>query len=176
MAGPAEEAALRAVVHEIVADVLAQVRTESGGTPPSPPSRIVAGTGPASALTAAACPPGGFRNPADASVRQVSITNDEELAEFVAMVVRMCDNPKARMELKSRKVSFSLAAPARDSRPRPSGAVERVRAGVVNERGARAMIAAGLCRLEIGPRVTVTPLARDLLRAKGIEILKGRWD
>lgn len=100
-------------------------------------------------------------------------TTDADLDALVKHVAALCDDPRARAELKSGKRTVSwndvagqpkshAAVPAATSK-----AAHRVERGAVTERAVLAAHQAG-ATLIVGRRAVLTPLARDRARALGV--------
>lgn len=114
----------------------------------------------------------------------VSIRSDAELAQFVKRLVEILKDGRSREELESGRWVFRLGtaagasaiagtsaapsgAPVSPAAPPPSAA--RIDQGMVSERQIEAL-PPGTTKLVIGKAVRFTPLARDRLRLRGIEI------
>ena len=137
---------LRGVIRELLAEELAKLRAGAGGhggTEPRPPARE----------------------------EQVSIRSDAELAAFVERLVALMKDAGARAEIESGRRVFRLAhgASATVPRARAAAPAARFERGLVTEREVQAL-PAGTAELHAGKRVRLTPLAKDLLRARGIVI------
>jgi len=102
-------------------------------------------------------------------VRPVRLATDEELHEFVLLVIALADNPKRRRDLLAGRLRFTLALAGAPQGP----AGHRIDKGAVTERAVQAAATAG-ARLILGPRAVLTPLARDRARALGVPIEKER--
>ncbi len=161
---PADSEALRALVREVLADLL---------PPPAP------APGPAQAgLAQAGLARPGLAQPGPAhTVRErvthteaVSLRTDADLAAFVMRLLHLFENPQRREALRAGRLRFTLAAPAGPGSPRPSHRVEK---GAVTEAMVTAAAREG-ARLVLGRRAVLTPLARDRARSAGVEIEKER--
>ncbi len=146
---PVDREELRALVREALRDALpelvaASVTTMTNGTTTAPGPRV----------------------------EDVRVADDADLAAFAARVLDLAD------DVRSGRVGFRLAgaasagaAPA-GAAPLPRPAAEhRIDTGAVSERHVRAAERAG-ARLVLGPRAVLTPLARDRVRASGVEIVR----
>ncbi len=104
----------------------------------------------------------------------VSIGSDADLAAFVAKLMKLAGDARARRDIEQGRVVFRLAGnaqPASGSTPVPApvGDTVRMERGVVSERQVDAM-PKGTRILQAGPQVKLTPLAKDRLRRRGIKI------
>ncbi len=104
------------------------------------------------------------------SVEVVSLRTDADLAGFVLRLLHLFENPKHRDALRAGRLRFRLAATAVPGSVQPSHRVEK---GAVTEAMVAAAAKAG-ARLVLGPRAVLTPLGRDRARAAGVEIVKER--
>ena len=168
----AETEAIRALVREVLADLLPSAARDPGN-PGTAGSRGL--PGPAGGLgtgTGAPAQPGlphTVREDVE-SVEVVSIRTDAELGSFVLHLLHLFENPKHRDALRSGRLRFRLAAPAAPGSAQPSHRIEK---GAVTEAMVTASARAG-ARLVLGRRAVLTPLARDRARATGVEIVKER--
>lgn len=190
---PASAAELRALVREVLAEVLPARRPPGVSGHPAPASGQAA-----AGLSAGGVPSGipsgrparpdsmitedpppdrrtNFRDheaqpPGAAAGWEVRIGSDADLREFALRVLKLADNPKQRRELIAGRIGFRLAGQPRET-GRP--AVHRVDKGAVTERAVVAAAAAG-ARLVLGPRAVLTPLGRDKARALGVPVDKER--
>ncbi len=179
----AESDAVRAVIREVLAELLPATLAAAGGNG--------AGTGHASAPPGVAQPgmaqPGmaqpGMAQPGMAqpglaypvsedarSVQTVSLRTDADLGAFVSRLLHLFENPKHRDALRSGRLRFRLAPAARPGSARPAHRVEK---GAVTEAMVAEAAGAG-ARLVLGRRAVLTPLARDRARAAGVEIERER--
>ncbi len=124
----------------------------------------------------------------------VNLSTDEDLAAFVARLLDL--DPEQHEELRSGRKRFRLAAPVvplASAPPRPPAAagpaaagpaaagpagpgaspVRRIERGAVTEAVINQAARAGE-RLVLGRGAVLTPLARDRVRASGVEIEKER--
>lgn len=106
----------------------------------------------------------------------VEIASDADLAAFVAKLMKLAGDAKARRDIEQARLVFRLAGTARqasvsapDPAPAPSGGTVRIERGVVSERQVDAL-PRGTRVLRAGKNVKLTPLARDRLRQRGIKI------
>lgn len=109
----------------------------------------------------------------------VSIRSDADLQAFVKRIAEILKDGRSREEIERGRWVFRLgdrptAGPvqpmASPARPNPVSA--RVERGIVSERQIEAL-PQGTTRLVVGKQVRFTPLARDRLRMRGIEIERG---
>ena len=176
--------AIRALVREVLADLLPAARRDPGnpggaGPAGSPDPGNPGGAGPApsgpwQAGTAQGGPgqaglPHTVREHVE-SVEVVTIRTDGDLGAFVLHLLHLFENPKHRDALRSGRLRFRLAATAAPGSARPSHRIEK---GAVTEAMVAASARAG-ARLVLGRRAVLTPLARDRARAAGVEIVKER--
>jgi hypothetical protein len=159
---------LRALVREALADVLpaAPPAPALPAPPPSPPPAPV---------SSAPAQDGAVYTVRDgvASVETVSVRTDQELAAFVARLLRLVENPRRRDDLRTGRLRFRLAAGGAAGAAGSARPVHRIDKGAVTEAAVRDAARAG-ARLVLGPRAVLTPLARDRARAAGVEIEKER--
>jgi hypothetical protein len=158
----ADTDAIRALVREVLADLLPAAGRVPGNH---------GGTGPAPAQAGPAQPglPHTVLQDVE-SVRAVSIRTDADLGKFVLDLLHLFENPKHRDALRAGRLRFRLAAAAAGGTAQPSHRIEK---GAVTEAMVAAAARAG-ARLVLGPRAVLTPLARDRARAAGVEIVKER--
>ena len=161
----ADTEAIRALVREVLADLLPAAGRDPG---------LVPGAGGPGALGAAGVPaqdglPHTVREHVE-SVEVVSIRTDADLGNFVTHLLHLLENPKHRDALRTGRLRFRLAAAAAPGSAQPSHRIEK---GAVTEAMVAASARAG-ARLVLGRRAVLTPLARDRARAAGVEIVKER--
>jgi hypothetical protein len=149
--------AIRALVREVLADLLPSIAGDGAG-------QVPAQVGPAQPGLAHS-----VRENVE-SVEVVSMRTDTDLAAFVMHLLHLFENPKHRDALRSGRLRFRLAATAAPGSVQPSHRVEK---GAVTEAMVTAAARAG-ARLVLGPRAVLTPLGRDRARAAGVEIVKER--
>lgn len=108
--------------------------------------------------------------PATPAAESVSITSDADLAAFARRVLELAEDPKTRAAIAAGRHNFRLAgsAPAA-STTAPTSQSHRIDKGVVTE-AVIAKLPKGITRLILGPGVSVTPLARDKLKARNISL------
>ena len=164
--------AIRALVREVLADLLPAAGPVPGNPGGAGPGEL--GAGPAGLSTGASGPaqdglPHTVREHVE-SVEVVSIRTDADLAGFVLHLLHLFENPKHRDALRTGRLRFRLAAPAAGGPAQPSHRIEK---GAVTEAMVAASARAG-ARLVLGRRAVLTPLARDRARAAGVEIVKER--
>ena len=145
---------LRAMVRDVLRDVLPSSAGQSGPPQSGPPQ-----SGPVYTV----------RDGVEA-VQTVSVRSDQELAAFVSRLLHMFENPKHRDDLRAGRLRFRLAASGLAGSARP---VHRIEKGAVTEAAVKDAARAG-ARLVLGPRAVLTPLARDRARVAGVEIEKER--
>jgi hypothetical protein len=153
----ADGEAIRALVREVLADLLPSIAGDGAG-------QVPAQVGPAQPGLAHS-----VRENVE-SVEVVSMRTDTDLAAFVLHLLHLFENPKHRDALRSGRLRFRLAATAAPGSVQPSHRVEK---GAVTEAMVTAAARAG-ARLVLGPRAVLTPLGRDRARAAGVEIVKER--
>jgi hypothetical protein len=163
----ADTEAIRALVREVLADLLPAAARDPGN--PGPPAGPAAGPGPGPGAPAQPGLPHTVREHVE-SVEVVSIRTDAELGSFVMHLLHLFENPKHRDALRAGRLRFRLAAPAAGGAAQPSHRIEK---GAVTEAMVAASARAG-ARLVLGRRAVLTPLARDRARATGVEIVKER--
>ena len=164
--------AIRALVREVLADLLPAAGPVPGNPGGAGPGEL--GAGPAGLSTGASGPaqdglPHTVREHVE-SVEVVSIRTDADLAGFVLHLLHLFENPKHRDALRAGRLRFRLAAPVAGGSAQPSHRIEK---GAVTEAMVAASARAG-ARLVLGRRAVLTPLARDRARATGVEIVKER--
>jgi hypothetical protein len=197
--GGAEGDALRALVREVLADLLPGVGGVGGnGRPsvaqPGVPQPGMAQPGmtqpgmaqpgvPQPGMTQPGMPQPGTARPGLAqpgpahtvrenveSVETVSLRSDADLDAFVMRLLHLLENPKHRHALRAGRLRFRLAPAAVPGSPRPAHRIEK---GAVTESMVAGAARAG-ARMVLGRRAVLTPLARDRARAAGVEIERER--
>jgi hypothetical protein len=102
----------------------------------------------------------------------VSIDGDADLAAFAREVLRLAEDPKIRAAIVEGRQPFRLArlasTPARQNAA-AGGQNHRIDVGVVTE-AIIAKLPADAKRLQLGPGVSITPLARDRARSRSISV------
>jgi hypothetical protein len=172
----ADSEAVRAVIREVLAEVLPGVGQQTQPRlpppttppptppPPTPPPPTSAQPGPAQPGLA-------YTVREDvASVETVSLRTDADLDAFARRLLHLFENPKHRDALRSGRLRFRLAPAAVPGSARPAHRVEK---GAVTEAMVRDAARDG-ARLVLGRRAVLTPLARDRARAAGVEIERER--
>ena len=162
----ADTEAIRALVREVLADLLPAAARDPGNPGAAAPA---GGPGPGTGAPAQPGLPHTVREHVE-SVEVVSIRTDAELGSFVMHLLHLFENPKQRDALRAGRLRFRLAAPAAGGAAKPSHRIEK---GAVTEAMVAASARAG-ARLVLGRRAVLTPLARDRARATGVEIVKER--
>jgi hypothetical protein len=152
----AESEAVRAVIREVLADLLPAVSQQ---TRPHSPEPGLAQPGLAYPVSEDV-----------ASVQTVSLRTDADLDAFTRRLLHLFENPKHRDELRSGRLRFRLAVAAGPGSPQPAHRVDK---GAVTEAMVRDAARDG-ARLVLGRRAVLTPLARDRARAAGVEIERER--
>jgi hypothetical protein len=147
--GPDE---LRALVREVLADVLPSAKPSGGSVNPAQDGPVFT-------------PRDGVRD-----VQPVSLRTDAELAAFVTRLLHLFENPRHRADLQAGRLRFRLAPAGAAGSARPAHRIEK---GAVTEAAVRAAARDG-ARLVLGRGAVLTPLARDRARAAGVEIEKER--
>jgi hypothetical protein len=175
---------LRALVREVLADLLP---AETGAAGPPPPQPAPASSPPPQPAPASSPPPqpvlassapaqdGAAYTVRDgvAEVETVSVRTDRELAAFVTRLLRLVENPRRRDDLRTGRLRFRLAPGGAAGVSGSARPVHRIDKGAVTEATVRDAARAG-ARLVLGRRAVLTPLARDRARAAGVEIEKER--
>lgn len=108
---------------------------------------------------------------------QVAINSDADLMDFVHRLLEIAKDGRARSEIESGRWLFRLSGGRggcfEDSAPRSSAAAlndtARFDRGLISERQVDTLCA-NIKYLVIGKRVRFTPLARDIIRRRGIVI------
>ena len=148
------EAELRAMVRELLTDLLPQIALPPAGATPAPKISLVQ-EGAAIAVSDLA-----------SHTEEVMLRSDGDLQLFVKHLVHLVDNPKHRADLRSGRLRFRLAG---DSLPRTTQLSHRIESGAVTEKLVKRAAAAG-ARLVLGSDAVLTPLARDSARTAGVTI------
>ena len=162
--------AIRALVREVLADLLPTAGQDPGNPGGAAPARVTPEWPAAAAgVPAQAGLPHTVREHVE-SVEVVTIRTDAELGAFVLHLLHLFENPKHRDAVRSGRLRFRLAAAAVPGSAQPSHRIEK---GAVTEAMVAASARAG-ARLVLGRRAVLTPLARDRARATGVEIVKER--
>jgi hypothetical protein len=106
----------------------------------------------------------------------VSLTSDADLSAFVAKLMKLAGDAKARRDIEQGRLVFRLASkdePALTPTTAPAstgaGDTVRIERGMVSERQVDAL-PGGTKVLQAGKAVIFTPLARDRLRQRGIKM------
>jgi hypothetical protein len=174
-----ESEALRAVIREVLADLLPGLTADRGAAlAAGRGAALTAGNGAAGTAGSGAA----YTAPAQAgvlahtvrenarAVETVSLRNDADLAAFVRHLLHLFENPKQREALRTGRLTFRLAAPAGPGSVQPSHRIEK---GAVTEAMVTSAARAG-ARLILGRGAVLTPLARDRARAAGVDIERER--
>jgi hypothetical protein len=162
--------AIRALVREVLADLLPAVGRDPGNPGGAASARPWPGLpGSTQGVPGQAGLPHTVREHVE-SVEVVTIRTDAELGAFVLHLLHLFENPKHRDAVRSGRLRFRLAATAVPGSAQPSHRIEK---GAVTEAMVAASARAG-ARLVLGRRAVLTPLARDRARATGVEIVKER--
>ncbi|MEZ5926101.1 MAG: hypothetical protein R3D57_17160 [Hyphomicrobiaceae bacterium] len=150
---------LRQIVRDVLAEEIARVRRDRDGAAGAPRPRI--------------------------REEVVSIRSDMELGQFVRRLAEILKDGRNRDEIEQGRWVFRLApgsaaAQAAPALPHhgagaapppaaPAAAAATIDRGIVSERQIEGL-PSGTSRLVVGKTVRFTPLARDRLRVRGIEI------
>ena len=168
-----ETGELRALVREVLSELLAAEAGGSAGTP----GALGAGDPGAGWPDPAGGRPGMGQGGLAHTVREnveavetVSLRTDADLDAFVKRLLRLFENPQRRDALRAGRLRFRLAAAAGPGSVQPAHRVDK---GAVTEAMVRQAAGAG-ARLVLGRRAVLTPLARDRARAAGVEIERER--
>jgi hypothetical protein len=145
------ESELRAMVHEVLAEVLRVAQAPAAVPPPQ------------SGLAHTVREDVG-------SVETVSLRSDADLDAFVKHLLRLFENPVRREALRAGRLRFRLAPGSVPGAVQPRHRIEK---GAVTEAMVTAAAKEG-AKLVLGPRAVLTPLARDRARSRGVEIEKER--
>jgi hypothetical protein len=103
---------------------------------------------------------------------RVAIASDADLVAFARRVLSLAGDPAKAKEIAAGRYPFRLAqaAPRQAAAPHsstPAAQTHRIDSGVVTEATLN-KLPRGLARLQLGPGVTVTPLAKDRARTLGL--------
>ncbi len=185
----------REVLRELVPEMLAQCPADprvngNGGHPedvvpmvPAPPVAAVlrpstwtAPPAPGEVIgeRAATVPPA-VEEPSDGSVEAVTIDTDDDLQRFVGALISRLESPRDRRAIRAGRLRFTLqrspgGMPGTGTNHNGAAtATVRISKGAVTERAVREAAAKG-ARLVLARGAVLTPLARDQVRALGIEI------
>ncbi|AIY18883.1 hypothetical protein ACFJIY_17565 [Pimelobacter simplex] len=160
---------LRALIADVVREVVADLAGPAAAATPAP----------APVPPAAPAPPAGVAGAEHVTAPQlrerveaVRIGDDADLDRFARQLLALFENPKNRQDLRAGRLRFRLEGGTTSAVPetRP---VQRVDTGAVTERQVKAASEAGR-RLVLGRRAVLTPLARERARALGVPIEKER--
>jgi hypothetical protein len=172
--------ALRAVVREVLADLLPALTAGNGATLATGGGSPHAGGN--GAIRTAGGGPSAYTAPPQAgvpaytvrehtpTVETVSLRSDADLMAFVRRLLHLFENPRQREALRTGRLAFRLAAATGPGSVQPSHRVEK---GAVTEAMVTAAARAG-ARLVLGRGAVLTPLARDRARAAGVDISRER--
>ncbi len=163
LTGPDSDA-VRAVIREVLADLLPTAAARPATAHPVPAYPVPPQPGPAQPGLA-------YSVSEDAqSVETVSLRTDADLGAFVRRLLHLFENPKHRDALRSGRLRFRLEPVALPGSAQPAHRVEK---GAVTEAMVTEAARAG-ARLVLGRRAVLTPLARDRARSAGVEIERER--
>jgi hypothetical protein len=110
----------------------------------------------------------------DARLELVAIDTNEDLNQFIRQLMSRLENPRERLAIRTGQLRFELRrSPAAASPDGFTAPATRVEKGAVTERMIRTAAAEGT-RLVLAPGAVLTPLARELARARGVEIERER--
>lgn len=110
--------------------------------------------------------------------RRVTITDNATLNTFVGNIIELLDDPTTGPHLRTGQITFELDNPpqAGNTTSEPTYLTDNtpvieVERGVVTERTVTRALSEG-ARILTGPRVVLTPLAREQIRRTGVKIEK----
>ena len=116
-----------------------------------------------------------WTNSSDGSVEAVTIDTDDDLQRFVGALISRLESPRERRAIRAGRLRFTLQR-SPEGMPgtgtihnRAATATVRISKGAVTERAVREAAAKG-ARLVLARGAVLTPLARDQVRALGVEI------
>lgn len=159
------ESELRALVREVLAEVLPRVASRTAAAPQQP------GLAQAPGAVSPAQPGLAHSVREDVgSIEVVSLRSDAELDAFVRHLLGLFENPARREALRAGQLRFRLAPGSVPGSVQPRHRIEK---GAVTEAMVTAAAKEG-AKLVLGPRAVLTPLARDRARSRGVEIEKER--
>ncbi|BBY58744.1 hypothetical protein MSAR_18800 [Mycolicibacterium sarraceniae] len=170
--GSVDRDQLRALVAEVVRDVVGSLTPQAASPAAGPPARPAppAGVPPSRPVVPVGIQPTGpLAADANARTDTIRIANDQDLDAFVRRLLKLFDNPKARADLRAGRLSFRLAGGGHGA----PAAARRIDSGAVTERHVADMATSGGV-LVLGPKAVLTPLAREKARVLGITIEKER--
>jgi hypothetical protein len=137
------------------------------------------------ALPTLAAGPDGRPGSVAPETRTVDLRDDDDVARFVAEILRIADDPDDGPRLRGGSLRYRLApgpvaaspalppVPPPGIAPAPARPEQRIERGPVTERHVRAAEVAG-ARLVVGAAAVLTPMARDRARSAGVEIVHER--
>ena len=167
----ADPALVRAVLRDVLAELLPDLVAEARGTERAPTTSTAIPTMPPPPVAAVHRPAGwsggGAATPQGGVVEEVSLTSDDQLHAFVQRLLQRVEDPQQRAAIRSGALRFSL----RHGPAASAGSERRIEQGAVTERLVREAAAAGSSIL-VGPKAVLTPLARDVARTLGVTIQK----
>jgi hypothetical protein len=167
----ADPALVRAVLRDVLAELLPDLVAEARGTEHAPTTSTAIPTMPPPPVAAVHRPAGwssgSAATPKDGVVEEVSLTSDEQLHAFVQRLLQRVEDPQQRAAIRSGALRFSL----RHGPGASAGSERRIEHGAVTERLVREAAATGSSIL-VGPKAVLTPLARDVARTLGVTIQK----
>jgi len=104
----------------------------------------------------------------------VSMRSDADLAKFARHVLNMAKDPQSKNDIETGRLVFRLAAAPMTMATQSSGSVDEVAMnrfdkGLISEKEILAL-PSGMNSLRVGKKVCFTPLARDVMRQRGIKI------
>ncbi len=155
------------VVPMVPAPPVAAVLRPSTWTAPAAPGEVIGGRAPTVAPA--------VDEPPDGSVEAVTIDTDDDLQRFVRELISRLESPRERRAIRAGRLRFTLrrssaAVPGTGTiHSGPATATVRIAKGAVTERAVREAAATG-ARLVLARGAVLTPLARDQVRALGVEI------
>ena len=106
---------------------------------------------------------------APAGPQPVRITNNADLASFAREVLRLADDPKIRDAIEAGRHPFRLEADGVVATAPATSPSRRIDVGVVTE-AVIGKLPTHVTRLQLGPGVSITPLARDKATVRNISV------
>jgi hypothetical protein len=175
---------LRALVREVLTDIVRESLPSAG--PTAPPSAYETPADPAPSTIVATARGGYAPRPAPTNgsagrplrFEDVVVATDDDLQAFALRLLGLFENPKARDDVRAGRLRFRLVGRAGQVGAGPPGAapvgpVQRIERGAVTERHIKAAAEVG-ARITLGRAAVLTPLAREKARALGVHVEKER--
>lgn len=107
--------------------------------------------------------------PSAAAPQSVEIASDADLAGFAREVLRLAEDPKIRAAIEAGRHPFRLAMKAPTANTPTATSAHRIDVGVVTE-AVIGKLPAEVRRLQLGPGVSITPLAQDKAKSRNISV------